>query len=365
VKVALLNPTFWPEVERGSERIMAQLARDLAARGHEPRVVTSHRGRPGTSTEYGYPVTRVARPPERLLGMRGFQPHLTHVPFSYAALSQGRYDLAHAFYPTDAAATTRWAGRTGRPSVFSYMGVPRREVLAARRLSLALVSNAVNQSSEVVALSKAAADGMHRWLGKSARVIYPGADLELFTPGGSRAPEPTIACGAATEDGRKRVDLLARAFRLVRRNRPDARLLLAKPRGMPGLADQLSAICEGIEFYEGPPAKVAEVFRSAWISALTSYQEAFGLVLVESLACGTPVVGTRDGGIPEIVDRPEVGRLFDGDGEEAVAQALLEALELSQQSSTATNCRTRAQRFSTARCAADHVELYRELLAAT
>jgi len=118
---------------------------------------------------------------------------------------------------------------------------------------------------------------------------------------------------------------------------------------------------EGIELFDGPPQVAVDAFRHAWVSALTSYNEAFGLVLVEALACGTPVVGTRDGGIPEIIDRPEVGRLFDGDDEEQLARALLEAFELSTDRATPARCRERAQRFSTDRCAADHLELYEEL----
>jgi glycosyltransferase involved in cell wall biosynthesis len=237
-------------------------------------------------------------------------------------------------------------------------------VLAGRRLRLRLIVDAVQESDAVLALSEAAAGAMRRWLGVSPRVIYPGVDLERFSPAGERAPVPTIACAAASDDARKRVDLLARAFRRVRRERPDARLLLDMPRREPAAADRLRSISDGIEFFDSPPGGVAEVFRRAWVSALTSYNEAFGLVLVEALACGTPAVGTRDGGIPEIVDRPEVGRLFEGDDEPGLAQALLEALELAEDPATAHHCRERAERFSTERCAADHVALYRELLAA-
>jgi glycosyltransferase involved in cell wall biosynthesis len=364
LRVALLNPTFWPEVQRGSERMIGELADDLVRLGHQPRVVTSHLGASATTNEHGYVVVRNRRPPDRLMLRRGFQEHLSHIPLSYRTLARGDDDVAHAFYPTDAAAALRWARRTGKPALFSYMGVPQREVLAGRRLRLRLITDAVSRSDAVLALSEAAAAAMRRWLGVNPRVIYPGVDLERFSPGGERDPAPTIACAAASDDSRKRVDLLARAFRLVRRERPDARLLLDRPRRDPSAAERLRAISEGIEFFDSPPGGVVQVFRRAWVSALTSYNEAFGLVLVEALACGTPAVGTRDGGIPEIVDRPEVGRLFDGEDERGLARALLEALELSADPSTSENCRERAERFSTERCAVAHVELYRELISA-
>ena len=87
-------------------------------------------------------------------------------------------------------------------------------------------------------------------------------------------------------------------------------------------------------------------------------------MLVESLATGTPVFGANDGGVPEIIDRPEVGRLFDGDTPAAVARALLETLELAADPATAGHCRARAEAFSTMSGARAYEALYRELLAA-
>ena len=107
---------------------------------------------------------------------------------------------------------------------------------------------------------------------------------------------------------------------------------------------------------------VATVFREAWASGLTSYNEAFGLVLVESLACGTPVFGARDGGVSEIVDSAAVGRLFEGDDEREVARAMLETLELAGDPATAAACRARAEAFDSRSAAVAHLELYRELM---
>ncbi len=64
--------------------------------------------------------------------------------------------------------------------------------------------------------------------------------------------------------------------------------------------------------------------------------EAFGLVLAEALACGTPVVGTRSGAIPEIIDRDGIGALFDGDDPYGLAQALREVLDIAGDPALAT-----------------------------
>jgi phosphatidylinositol alpha-mannosyltransferase len=218
--------------------------------------------------------------------------------------------------------------------------------------------------TQVVVLSEAAAEGMRRWLGVEPRVIYPGVDLPAFSPALSeRAAEPTIFCAAAPDDARKRVALLSAAFRLVRRERPDARLVVMRPRD-PATVRRHGLDCEGIELLDpvDEPALLAPAYCRAWVSALPSYREAFGLVLVESLACGTPVVGARSGAIPEVLSSERVGMLFDGDDEREVARVLLDAFELSRDASTAEACRARAAEFSTERTAEAHLELYRELL---
>ena len=359
LSVGLLNPFFWPEVRRGSERIVHDLAVDLLALGYRPTLITSHPGAPRRSVEDGFPVIRHWRPPEPWT-MRGIEPHLSHVPFSYRSLSAGEFDLAHAFYPTDALAAVRWAERSERPAVFSYMGRATRRMLSYKRLRKPILERVIGRSDAIVALSRSARDSLWRWFGVEARVIYPAVDLEAFTPGdpGARAEQPTIACAAAVDDPRKRIGLLLRSFARVRDARPTARLLLTRPR-REDLARQLTEGHPGVELVA--PGRPAASFREAWATGLASYNEAFGLVLVESLACGTPVFGAREGGVPEIVDSPSVGRLFEGDDERDVAAAILETLDMSEDPATAAACRARAEAFDVRSTTLAHVRLYEEL----
>jgi glycosyltransferase involved in cell wall biosynthesis len=229
IDVALLNPCYWPEVRRGSERFIRDLASGLIEDGHRPHLITSHKGPPSRTNEDGLEVIRVPRPPEGLLRDRMFESYLTHVPLSYAALRLRGGDLAHAMFATDACAAARWTERTGRPSVFSYMGIPERWWLTGRRLRLKTTLRAVRDCSAVVALSRTAAESFRRNLGVEARVISPGVDTTAFAPGGSRAPDPTIFCASDATEPAKRVPDLVRAFRIVRRERPAARLLLSWP----------------------------------------------------------------------------------------------------------------------------------------
>jgi phosphatidyl-myo-inositol alpha-mannosyltransferase len=364
LRVALLTPCYWPEVLRGTERIANDLARGLLARGHQPTLITSHRSLPRRALEDGVRVIRVPRPPQGFLVRRGYEAYMTHVPLSYLALRGGPYDLAHALYPTDALAAARWRRKTGGPAVLSYMGVPEHAWLTADRCRLQILRRAVEDCDAVITLSRHAASVMRSSIGHDPEVIYPGVDLEAFQPIAARAARPTVLCTAAVEVERKNVALLIEAFSLLRQRHDDARLVLVRPQD-PAAARRagVSLNVPGLEWIgHGPDAAaLAAAYSEAWVAVLPAVGEAFGLVLVEALACGTPVVGFAGGGIPEIIDRPAVGRLFHRLEAEDLAVALERVLELSRDPGIAAACRARAAEFSSDRTADRHVELYNRL----
>jgi glycosyltransferase involved in cell wall biosynthesis len=355
LNVALLSPCFWPEVRRGGERFTRELADGLIRHDVSATLITSHPGRPSRRTEDGLAVLRLPRPPQGPLLRRGYEQYLTHVPLSYAALRVGHFGLAHAMYPTDALAAARWRTRTGRPALLSYLGIPDGAGLDERRGHRELVKRAIEHTDRVVALSHHAAAAFADSFGYNAPVIAPGVDVDSFAPGGERNPRPTILCSADAAEPRKHVGLLIRAFALVRAELPDARLVLSAPRSLtagPGVQwlnlDERTAL--------------ADAYRDAWVTALPSESEAFGLVLAESLACGTPVVGYAGGATPELVDSDRIGRLFSELSAPALAEALLGALELSAAPQTRAACQARGAQFSTERCVDGYLALYEQLL---
>jgi glycosyltransferase involved in cell wall biosynthesis len=279
------------------------------------------------------------------------------VPFAYRSLQKGDYDLAHAFYPTDAIAANRWARRNRRPAIFSVMGIPNPLI----KIRLDAQPRAARGADAVTVDSRAVADAFfYRW-GIETRVVYPGVDLGAFTPEeGTRAERPTIFCPAPFGVARKRVRWLIDALPIVRRSVTDVRLKLMRPTN-PRQAQELED--RGIDLFDSveQPEQLAPLYREAWVTALPSWGEAFGMVLIESLACGTPVIASDRDAFPEIVDGDRVGRLFDDTepAAEALAQALVEAI---QQPDDPDACRERAAAFSVDRTVAAFESLYAELL---
>lgn len=332
--VAVVHPTYWPEVRRGAER----LAHDLAAALPDAAVVTTHRGRAARSIEEGVEVVRLWRPPDGRLRRRWYEEHLTTIPVLALELRRRGDDGVVALQASSAVA----AVRAGRPTVFAHMGIPHRRALVNRRARLRLTLEACRRAAAVTALSEHAATAFSRWLGVTAEVVHPPVDLVRFSPGGRRSEHPSIVCPADAGEPRKRVPLLREAFGLVRREHPRAELWL-----------------DGRTARDGVPMDdLPELYRRAWVCALPSWGEAFGLVLAESLACGTPVVGSDLHGIPEVLGGDDrVGRLFGGDSPRALADALLEAIELARDPATAAHCRRRAGAFSADRAARRYLDL--------
>jgi glycosyltransferase involved in cell wall biosynthesis len=348
VRVALLHPCYWPEVRRGTERVIRELADGLVARGHEPVLITSHPERTARASEDGLRVIRTRRRNDERWRARGWDRYLSHAPRSLTELLRLRPDVAHALYPSDAVA----ASYARRPLVFSYMGLPDMAYLEERRGRRWTMEQACARADVVVALSEAAARAFRDVLGVQARVISPGVDLQAFAPDESqRAPVPTIVCSAARAESRKRVGLLVDAVRQL-----DGVRLVLDRRGPP-ISEPFVELRDLDD-----RAALANAYRHAWVSALPSINEAFGLVLAEALACGTPAVAADRGGMPEVLGgHDDVGATFEG-GARELAAALAHAIALHDDPQTPGRCREQAQRFSTDATTEAYIALYEELL---
>ncbi len=365
MRIALLAPTYWPEVTRGSERVVHDLAVLLAGRGHDVTLLSSHPGRRTVTEEEGVRVIRDRRP-RRVDRFRVYEDHVEAAPAMFARLARGRYDVAAAFHNASAWAAVRARRFGGPPVAFCYHGLPTRFYLVERRYRIELMRTAITGATATTVLSDAAAVAMRRWLQCEPRVLPAGIFTERFAVERARPDGPTLVCAASLGDPRKRADLLFSAFARLRERLPDARLQVVATRD-PVLSQRTIELPEGAEWAEpeqgGAGERVARLYAGATASVLPAVGEAQGLVLLESLAAGTPAVAARSGASPEALDSERVGRLFEPDDEASLVEALEQGLRLGADPATAAACRERADTFDWSRRIGPYEELLAEVAA--
>jgi len=106
------------------------------------------------------------------------------------------------------------------------------------------------------------------------------------------------------------------------------------------------------------------LYGEAWGSVLAATDEAFGCVLLESLAAGTPVAAARSGAVPEILISERTSRLFEPGDPEGCAKAMLAVLDLGADPDTAEACKSEARRHDWPRVVEAYEDTYRQVLSA-
>ena len=244
---------------------------------------------------------------------------------------------AHYLFPT--AAVAALAARRARiPYVVTAHGqdVRNLERRALRRATAAAVSGA----TAVIAVSEHLAEGL-RGSGidlPPLHVVNMGVDLGRFTPGdraaararlGLPAGDPLVLAVGGLTDRKNPLGLL-QAFARVRAARPGARLAFV---GDGPLAAAVDVGARGLGVGDAvvragalPHERVADWVAACDLLALVSRVEPLGIVALEALAGGRPVVATAVGGTREVVPAPRAGRIVDPRDPGAIATAILEVL---------------------------------------
>ncbi|HUI03948.1 MAG TPA: glycosyltransferase [Acidimicrobiales bacterium] len=349
MRVTLVHPFAWPEVRRGAERYVDDLARYLGGAGHTVTVVT---GTHGSSRTERLGVGITARYRRHVLAGRGGRAGVGAVEtFGVPALAEllgRRADVVHAFTPSGAL-----AGRlAGRPTLYSVLGHPDASQLPERAVARLLFDAALCHATRVATLSRASAAALAATAGRRAAVLAPGVRVERFPLEAAPRTGPVrLLFSASLDDRRKRADLAVAALAVVLRRHPDARLALSGT-GDPSwaLAGADADVRAAVDLPgPGRPDEVAGRYRHATVTVLPAEHEAFGLALVESLACGTPVVCLASGGAPEIVEGSEggpVGAVAAEPAAGALADAVARAVALARQPGAPRRCAAHARRFS-------------------
>lgn len=367
MRIALVHPFVWPDVRRGAERYVDDLAWYLAGRGHDVVLVTGTDGPDRTERRPdGVVVHHRHHRGMAKLARFGVDKVQAFLLTALPSLISGRYDMVHAMVP--AAAGAAWLSRT--PVVLTYIGHPTREQYEAlTTVDRALYRSGTRIAAATTALSRASAASVEDLFGRRPEVLPPGVRTQGFpVDRNPRTGPPRLLFSAAPGDRRKHLDLLLRAMPTILDRHPDARVTVSG-QGDPSWAiatvpgphrERVRAVVDVIG--AGSPEQVPARYREATATVLPAVDEAFGLVLVESLASGTPVVATADGGMLDIVTDPAVGRTFPAGAVDQLARSVLEAVALAADASTPAACAAHARSWSWADAVGPrHEQLYERL----
>jgi glycosyltransferase involved in cell wall biosynthesis len=164
----------------------------------------------------------------------------------------------------------------------------------------------------------------------------------------------------------KRHDLLIRAFACVRRQLHTAHLLLV---GDGPLRDRLNALTKQLGVndsvhFAGYQENTAPYYGSMTCFALTSQSEGMPQAVLEASIAGVPVIASRVGGLPEVIDDGKTGLLFEHGDEASLVSGLLDLLTNRPRAlRLAEFAQARVEsRFSIRRMAAEYHEHYLEML---
>lgn len=338
MRVAVIAPPWLPvppEGYGGTELVLDTLCRGLADDGHDVLLYTT-----GDSA---CPVERRSTY-ERHLGIANVNPadELRHVMDAYEAAQEWEADVVHDHTITGPV----WAQVHSRLPVVTTNHGPFDEPLRS-------IYRRITSTIPVIAISyHQASTADHIPI---HRVIHHGLDTsELSVGEGAGGYALFLGRMNKTKGVHRAIDIARAAgmpLKIAAKMREPGEFDYFRTQVEPRLGGDVEYLGE-----VGPDEKYELLRDAACLLNPIAWPEPFGMVMIEALACGTPVVTTPCGAAPEVVDDGLTGFLRAG------AQGLVDAL---QTLDTLDRSRCRAAvdaRFSMARMTADHTAAYRSLL---
>lgn len=338
MKIGMIAPIWYPIPPKGYggiELVVSLLADGLVEAGHDVTLFASGDSRTKARLISSYDVA-----PSALIGQT--YPDLYHVLHAYLD-DTGDYDIIHDHSGIIGPAIGAFSKYPVLHTLHGPASMEAKEIygMLDPRIYLNAISNYQKECF-----------GDLNWAG----VVYNAIDIDkypyrdekddylLFL--GRMNPEkgPDAAIRVARAAGRKLI-MVTKMVELAERRYFDEHV-------RPLLADDVQVMGE-IDL-----ATKADLFGRAYCTLFPiKWPEPFGLVMIESLATGTPVVAIKGGAVPEVIDDGQTGFIVPDESAMAEAVENIDSID-------PRNCRRAAEeRFSSSRMVADYEKIYSQIVA--
>lgn len=341
MRICLFTPTFFPKMG-GQEMVVDQLARHFTSLGHEIVVLAQHGSRRGTNVEVKVPyrLERFRKPISQVWGIPGTRRALAKLYRSWP------FEIVHSHscYPTGFAAINFCHEKKIPLIVTSHGGdLADDSRFRARPVIMKRSKQTLEQADAVTFISS--------YMQKAILEVAPDCATHLHSiPNGvDFAALTRKICGTPTVanrhslkpdsfvlflgrlHNRKGVDVLIKAFQRVAGSNPNASLVIAGDGTEISLLrsqSERTGIANRIHFAGSVRgADRLWLLQNCLCLVLpTRTRETFGLVLLEAMANRKPVIGTRLGGILDLIEENQNGFLVQPNDVNDLARALVKIL---------------------------------------
>jgi len=340
MRIGMIAPPWAPippQLYGGIELVVDQLARGLQAAGHEVLLYTTGDSTCPVPRQWVLPTAEGER-----IGMA--VPEIRHVIHAYEAVKT--CDVVHDHTVMGPFYSEHFPGLPVATTIHGPFNEELTDLYRATadRVPLIAISHAQRRAAPEIPI---------------ARVIHHGVDASVFPVGDGGGDEDgpyVLFLGRMAHDkGAHRAVQIARAAGI--------RILMAAKMREPW---EMRYFAEDVEPLLGPEAQyLGEVSHERKLELLAGasallfpirWNEPFGMVMIEAMACGTPVLAFPEGAAPEVVDDGRTGFLCEDDA--AMVEAIGRLGELKR-----SDCRLAVEGyFSTNRMVAEHVELFESMV---